>query len=156
MKIHVTSGVGTGPTPLAAFDAAVMTATGLNQNMIYLSCFIPPGTEIVREMNKDYLKSWGQKVYVVMSRADATIPGSEAWSSLGWVQDSESKGMFVEFHGSSEDYVKESILKTLNFMKEKRNDGFGDIFSETAGIRCESEPVCSVTMAVYKLEKWER
>lgn len=155
MNIYVTSGTGTGPTPLAAFDAAIMAASESNHNMIYLSCFIPPGSVIVRARNPLLLKSWGQRIYVVMSRQDVSEPGQEAWSGLGWVQDKSGQGMFVEHHGGSKEAVHDAIQSTLNFMITSRNLDFGPIEYELAGIKCEGQSVCAVTMAVYKLENWE-
>ncbi|MBI3250584.1 MAG: hypothetical protein HYZ61_01890 [Candidatus Andersenbacteria bacterium] len=155
MHIYVTSGTGTGPTPLAAFDAAVMAASESNHNMIYLSCFIPPGSVIVRARNPLLLKSWGQRIYVVMSRQDASEIGQEAWTSLGWVQDQSGRGMFVEHHGRSKKEVHNDIQATLNFMVRSRNMDFGPIEHELTGIKCEGQPVCAVTMAVYKIENWE-
>lgn len=154
MHIYVTSGTGTGPTPLAAFDAAVMAASESNHNMIYLSCFIPPGSVIVRAQNPLLLKTWGQRIYVVMSRQDTSEPGQEAWASLGWVQDQSGRGMFVEHHGKSKDAVLSAIYTTLDFMIASRNIEFGPIQHELAGIKSEGRPVCAVTMAVYEIERW--
>jgi arginine decarboxylase len=42
MQIHVSSGRGEGPTPLAAFDAALRDAGVSNYNLIALSSVIPP------------------------------------------------------------------------------------------------------------------
>ena len=156
MNIYVTSGTGTGPTPLAAFDAAVMAASESNHNMVYLSSFIPLGTTIVRARNPLLSKSWGQRIYVVMSRQDASEVGREAWSSLGWVQNQKNgQGMFVEHHGRGKEEVYNDIHSTLNFMIASRNIDFGPIEYELTGIKCEGQPVCAVTMAVYKIENWE-
>jgi pyruvoyl-dependent arginine decarboxylase len=46
MKIKIASGVGTGPTTLAAFDAALNHAGVANYNIIKLSSVIPPKTTI--------------------------------------------------------------------------------------------------------------
>jgi arginine decarboxylase len=40
MRIYVTTGKGEGPTPLAAFDAALIDAGIPNYNLIYLSSVI--------------------------------------------------------------------------------------------------------------------
>lgn len=156
MHIYVTSGTGTGPTPLAAFDMAVLAASGMNHNMIYLSCFIPPGSVIERTRYAVPLETWGQRVYVVMSREDASESGREAWASLGWVQDKSGRGMFVEHHGQSKDVVYNAVHTTLNFMIASRSMEFDPIQYELTGIKCEGQPVCAVTMAVYEIEYWAR
>jgi pyruvoyl-dependent arginine decarboxylase len=47
MNIHLSSGVGAGPTELAAFDAALMDAGLANYNLLCLSSVIPPNARIV-------------------------------------------------------------------------------------------------------------
>ena len=44
MQIHLASGVGSGPTELAAFDAALAAAGVANYNLLYLSSVIPPAS----------------------------------------------------------------------------------------------------------------
>jgi arginine decarboxylase len=154
MKIYVTHGTGTGPTPLAAFDAAALTAAGINHNMIYLSSFIPKGGVVERTRYVVPPEAWGQRVYVVMAREDAHEPRQEAWAGLGWVQDESGRGMFVEHHGRSRDAVHEAIHATLDFMIARRNMAFGPIHYELAGIECEERPVCALVMAVYEVENW--
>lgn len=154
MHIHVTSGTGTGPTALAAFDAAALLASGINHNMIYLSSFIPPGAVIEQTKYVVPQEEWGQRVYVVMAREDAHERGQEAWAGLGWVQDKSGRGMFVEHHGRSKKIVHDAIHTTLDFMIKSRNIEFGPIQYELAGIKCEKQPVCAITMAVYEIERW--
>jgi arginine decarboxylase len=43
LEIQVTTGTGEGPTPLAAFDAALLDAGVANYNLILLSSVIPAG-----------------------------------------------------------------------------------------------------------------
>lgn len=156
MHIYVTSGIGTGPTPLAAFDAAAIAAAGISHNMIYLSSFIPPSTVVERAHYVIPPEEWGQRVYVVMARADTQKPQQEAWAGIGWVQDESGRGMFVEHHGQSKDAVHNDIHTTLNFMIKSRNMQFGTIQYEIVGIRCEEQPVCAITMAIYEVERWKK
>jgi len=46
VRIVVSRGTGEGPTPLAAFDKALLAAGVENYNLIRLSSVIPPGAEI--------------------------------------------------------------------------------------------------------------
>lgn len=154
MEIHVTAATGTGPTQLAAFDAAALAAAGIHHNMIYLSSFIPPGGVVVRGRIVLPEEAWGQRVYVVQARADADIPGQEAWAGLGWVQGAGGRGMFVEHHGRSKGAVDEAIHATLSFMMARRSWEPLPIQSEVTGIRCEGQPVCALVMAVYEMERW--
>jgi arginine decarboxylase len=47
MTIHIASGVGTGPTKMAAFDSALQAAGAANYNLIRLSSIVPPGSRII-------------------------------------------------------------------------------------------------------------
>ncbi len=47
MKIYISSGRGTGPTSLSAFDAALNEAGVANYNLIRLSSIIPPDSKII-------------------------------------------------------------------------------------------------------------
>jgi len=47
VKILITDGVGTGPTRLAAFDAALQIAGIGDFNLIELSSIVPNGSEII-------------------------------------------------------------------------------------------------------------
>ena len=48
MRIKITSAVGSGPTTLAAFDAALQKAGIENYNLIPLSSVIPTGAALER------------------------------------------------------------------------------------------------------------
>jgi Pyruvoyl-dependent arginine decarboxylase (PvlArgDC) len=82
--IRLTSGFGTGPTRLAAFDAALREAGIANFNLILLSSVIPAGSELVdagaaAEPRSPPIGDWGDRLYIVLAdqRVDteATKPG---------------------------------------------------------------------------------
>ena len=154
MHIYVTSGTGTGPTSLAAFDAAALAASGINHNMICLSSFIPPGSVVEKTQYFVPPEAWGQRIYVVIAREDTQDPGQEAWAGLGWTQDPVGRGMFVEHSGRSRDMVHNAIHTTLDFMIANRNMKFGPINHKLTGIKCKSQPVCALVMAIYAIERW--
>jgi hypothetical protein len=52
LSIHLSSGTGKGPTPLAAFDAALMDAGVANHNLLCLSSVIPPNARVVRAKHR--------------------------------------------------------------------------------------------------------
>jgi arginine decarboxylase len=149
MNIHVTSGTGTGPTPLAAFDEALLAAAKINHNMIYLSSFIPEGSVVKRGKYIVPQEKWGHRLYVVMARQDASQPGEEAWAGLGWAQNESGRGMFVEHHAKNQSDLEEAIQATLKSMMASRNEDFGALHHEIVGIKCEQQPVCAVVIAVY-------
>jgi arginine decarboxylase len=155
MQIRITSAVGSGPTALAAFDAALRNAGIESYNLIPLSSVIPPAARLERSRFSAPPGEYGRRLYVVMARHEACEPGEEAWAGLGWTQEPESgRGLFVELHGSSRRSVERAIESTLDSMKQARPYDFGKNESEITGIVCEGDPVCALAIAVYASEPW--
>jgi len=154
-KIFVTRGEGEGKTDISAFDAALMKAGIANYNLICLSSVIPNGTrKIILKKFNFREKEYGNKLYVVMARCDQEIFGREAWAGLGWIQDKEGRGLFVEHKAKSEKSVIRLIKNSLEEMKKTRRYKYGKINYLTAGIKCKDKPVCALAVAVYKTEGW--
>ena len=155
MKISLNTGVGHGPTKLAAFDAALRQAGVANFNLIPLSSILPPESEIV-ESNEHIIGNWGDRLYVVMAEARIDTPNAEAWAGIGWVQNAETKkGLFVEHHGASKASVKKDIEDSLNSLVDGRpEEKFGPIQMRLQGVMCEHEPVCALVIAAYQANGW--
>lgn len=155
MEIIVTTGKGSGPTELAAFDRALMTAGIANLNLIVLSSVIPKGAGITVGRPCVGDKEWGYKAYVVLAERRESTSGKEAWAGIGWVVDEESgAGLFVEHDGATDEDVRSSIRRSLDAMTSYRTRRFGPIQMVTEGSRCASEPVCAVAAALYRVENW--
>jgi arginine decarboxylase len=155
MKIQVASGVGSGPTPLAAFDAALRSAGIENYNLIPLSSVIPPGAVLERNRPERRHGEYGDRLYVVMARHETSVAGEQAWAGLGWTQEASSgRGLFVELHGASRRGVERDIALTLDSMKSARDYDYGKNETEIVGARCEGEPLCVLVLAVYASEPW--
>src|SRR3972149_265928 len=121
MHIQVSTGTGEGPTPLAAFDAALASAGVLNYNLIHLSSVIPPLSVIDRAKSTAPPDEYGHRLYVVMATRGAHDLGQQAWAGLGWVQEpADGRGLFVELLGESRDEVREKIEATLKSMMASR------------------------------------
>lgn len=161
MKIHLATGIGSGPTKLAAFDAALNHAGIANYNLLRLSSVIPPKTEIVVHKDgaipaKVMPGGWGDRLYVVMAEEREDTPNAEAWAGIGWVQEKESgKGLFVEHEGKSEKAVRSDIKQSLEALMATRNVDFGEINMVVDGRTCTSHPVCAMVVAVYQASDWE-
>lgn len=156
MKITITTGTGSGPTPLAAFDAALLQSGVGNYNLIPLSSVIPPNSELQLGNYVAPTSEFGHRLYVVISSQQAIEPGVEAWAGLGWVQDTSGKGLFVEHHGLSEAKVSQDIDRSLSAMVANRShDQYGSICSRLVGITCETQPVSAVAIAVYESQGWQ-
>lgn len=156
MEIHVTTGTGEGPTPIAAFDAALMNAGIANYNLICLSSVIPAGSVVRRTKFNTAPDEYGHRLYVVMSRHDERQMGRSAWAGIGWTQDHDSgRGLFVEVHGSDRNQVEGDIEATLKFMMARRPISYGGIESAVVGVECRDKPVCAVAIAVYQSAGWK-
>jgi arginine decarboxylase len=159
MNIHVASGLGTGPTKLSAFDAALNAAGVANYNLIKLSSVIPSKTKITVHENNNKLGKlpgeWGDRLYVVMAETRVDTPNVEAWAGIGWVQDKKTgKGLFVEHDGNSEEAVRRDITQSLEALMATRNVDFGEIHMNVVGKTCSHHPVCALVVAIYRASSW--
>ena len=155
MRIVVSHGTGEGPTPLAAFDKALLAAGVQSYNPIRLSMVVPPGAAIERAGFVSDPDEYGRRLYVVMAEQRATEPGTGAFAGLGWVQEpGDGRGLFVECEGSSHEDVHDEIVSTLDSMIESRRRDYGPVESEITGIECSRRPVAAVVIAVYESEAW--
>lgn len=161
MNIHLTSGIGSGPTTLAAFDAALNHAGIANYNIIRLSSVIPPNTDIIQHESgpiphKIMPGEWGDRLYVVMAEQRESRPNAEAWAGIGWVVDKKTKkGLFVEHEGGSEQAVRKDITQSLEALMATRNVDFGPIQMKVVGCECKHLPVCAMVVAVYQASDWQ-
>jgi arginine decarboxylase len=163
LEIRVRTGTGRGPTPLAAFDAALRCAGVANFNLIRLTSVIPPGAVVDDGISggredadgAEPDGNYGDRLYVVMAERRASRPGEEAWAGLGWVQEPESgRGMFVEHDGPRPDPLLDDIRRSLGAVAGSRSGSFGPVGMRVAGIRCQGEPACAVVVAAYRVVPW--
>lgn len=158
MEIHIGSGVGTGPTTLSAFDAALYDAGIANYNLLVLSSVIPPESKIIEHKGKitsPMPGKWGDRLYVVKAEMRVDTPNAEAWAGIGWVQDTATgQGLFVEHEGMSEATVRNDIQQSLEALMATRNIDFGQIYMEVAGTVCTDRPACALVVAVYQASDW--
>jgi arginine decarboxylase len=158
LHIPVTSGLGTGPTALSAFDAALVAAGVANFNLVRLSSVIPPASAIVpSEAPSRPAGSWGDRLYVVYAAWTATGDGEEAWAGIGWVQDPETgAGLFVEHEGPSRAAVEGDITASLDAVQRNRGVTLSPARMVLRGARCEGDPVCALVIATYESTSWRR
>lgn len=161
MNIHLATGIGSGPTKLSAFDAALNHSGIANYNIIRLSSVIPPGTTIIEHEegpipHKLMPGKWGDRLYVVMAEQREERPNAEAWAGIGWVMDKKTKkGLFVEHEGGSETAVRNDIKQSLDALMATRNVDFGPVKMKVVGRACKHLPVCAMVVAVYQASDWE-
>jgi arginine decarboxylase len=157
LTIEVASGVGRGPTAIAAFDGALREAGVHNYNLVRLSSVVPPASEIkVLGGAAKPAGDWGDRLYVVYAAQQATLVGEEAWAGIGWVQQPGTrKGLFVEHEGPSEEMVRSAITASLDSLTEGRDaEVFGPARTVVRGAVCEGEPTCALVVAVFESQGW--
>lgn len=155
--IHVRAARGTGRTPLSAFDAALHAAGVADHNLITLSSVVPPGVRVEVVDDAPPLGSvHGDRLYAVLSVAHAELRGQSAWAGLGWVNDPDVGGLFVEHHSGAEESVRELIDLTLDDMCRRRGRDFGAVQQVVVGVHCDDLPACALVVATYAVQPWER
>jgi arginine decarboxylase len=155
MTIRLCSGTGEGPTPLAAFDAALMDAGVADHNLICLSSVIPPNAVIVRERYRMPPADYGRRLYVVMSEMRQCKPGDAAHAGIGWIQDESSgRGLFVELHDDDRERLESSLHETLEAMRAYRTNRYGPVQTAIESRVCAGRPICALVAAVYACEPW--
>lgn len=162
MQIHVGSGVGFGPTTMAAFDAALNEVGIANYNLLRLSSIVPPNAEIVVHPGKITAQipgGWGDRMYVVMAEKREDKHNAEAWAGIGWVRDKRTgRGLFTEHEGNSEAFVRREITQSLEaFIRTRKNQGdfeWSAIEMTVVGQTCNDKPVCVMAAAVFQVSDW--
>jgi arginine decarboxylase len=158
LHITVRAATGTGRTPLAAYDHALLNAGIGNFNLIKLSSVIPPGSsvEVLDEPGREVLAGGhGDKLYCVQSAAFSEHRGETVWAGLGWSTDATTGGLFVEHTGGSEESLLEQIELSLQDMDVNRGGGYGPVQAASASAHCTDLPVCALVVAAYAVEDWE-
>lgn len=155
LTVRLGTGIGRGPTELAAFDAALMDAGVANYNLLCLSSVIPPHTEIRRERHRAAPDDHGRRLYVVMSQMRESRPGHTAHAGIGWLQQGDrGPGLFVELHDEDRGRLQRDLSATLEDMRTRRPHRYGDVQTEIASVTCTDRPVCALVVAVFACEPW--
>jgi arginine decarboxylase len=157
MLILVTSAVGRGPTPLAAFDAALVAAGVADRNLIYLSSVLPPASRVRRVARiEDTPGTWGDRLYCVLAQASAEVPGAQAWAGVGWGQDATGRGLLVEHHAGDDLSLRRLVATSLDGLCRNRGISLPSRGIEVAGANCatDGEPACALVVAVFEAAAW--
>jgi arginine decarboxylase len=156
LRVPVVSGVGTGPTELAAFDAALVAAGIADRNLIRLSSVIPPGTVIERPTERiDAPGEWGDRLYVVIAESRTSQLHDRLAAGIGWVQETATgRGLFVEHEGHSRDEVETHIHDSLHALMRVRDVDFGQPHMLLADTVCDGPAACALVAAVVESAPW--
>ena len=154
LDIAVRTAVGTGRTPLSAFDHALLQVGVGNFNLIPLSSVIPPGSTVTRG-GEPVAGGHGDRLYCVEAVAHADQPGQRVAAGLGWTIHPTIGGLFVEHRGESAAEVEEQIRLSLEDLAANRGVDFGPVSSAVVEAECTDLPVCALAIASYTTVEWE-
>lgn len=155
--IRISRSQGSGPTRLAAFDAALVAAGLENFNLVPLSSIIPVGSSVEVVAPADQLRGvHGDLLYCVYAASYATVPGTEAWAGIAWGlrYDESGSGLFVEHAGPTEQAVNADLSATLGDMMAKRPHHYHEGGRLLSSAMCEDQPVAALVVASYQAVGW--
>jgi arginine decarboxylase len=153
MRIHVTSGTGTGGTSLAAFHEALEDAGIGRYNIIELSSIVPPeATVSVDRMSRFPPGKTGDRLYCVLAKASLCGPEDDAFVGLGWVYGREG-GLLVEHTGESRQDVASLIGASLR-SAWNANETCASRGKHIVQAQWTAPYSCAVVAAVFASEAW--
>lgn len=99
--IRVAWGTGSGPTEMAAYDAALAGAGVENYNLVAVSSVIPADSRVEAVGTAPDLGPAGDRLTVVEARSTVAGPG-RANAALGWIRADDGPGLFYEEHEATD------------------------------------------------------
>lgn len=150
--IRVVWGTGTGPTELAAYDAALSAANIHEYNLIELSSVIPADATIDSVGRApDDLGAPGDGLYVV--QAAATTREGPVSAALTWTRSADGSGIFYEADGPAvPDVIADRATRGIDACVSHRDRTFGEPQTQLATMTVEDfEPSYGTALvaAVY-------
>lgn len=146
--IRVVWGTATGPSALAAYDAALAEAGVHNYNLISLSSVIPAGPAIEVTGTAPDLGPPGEALEVVQSSATVP-PGERGAAGIGWARSEDGPGIFYEVDGDSEDAVRTEIREGLAAGRDLRDWAFVEENVSVESASNNAEYASAVVIATY-------
>jgi arginine decarboxylase len=123
--IRVVRGVGTAPTEMASYDAALAAANIHNYNLVAVSSVVPAEATVEAVDVAPDLGPAGNRLTVVQARETTSTPGETIVAGLGWAT-GPGPGLFYEACGTDSDSVRESILAGLDAGRDLRDWEFDE------------------------------
>jgi len=146
--IRVVWGTGTGPTELAAYDAALADAGVHNYNLVTLSSVIPAGPAIEVVGTAPDLGPPGEALEVVQSAATAA-PGDRAAAGIGWARSEGGPGIFYEVDGTDPEDVRREIREGLAAGRDLRDWEFVAESAKVESVAPDDSHAGAVVLATY-------
>jgi arginine decarboxylase len=157
ITIRVSSGSGSGRTPLSAFDSALRDAGVADFNLVRLSSVIPPGSTVVDVHARHQITGGhGDLLYCVYAAAYAYIPGETVWAGVAWAleRNGSGAGIFVEHDAHSRHDLEWALAASVEDLSGRRGSAFDPAGSVIAPVTCQGMPGCAVVIASFRREGW--
>jgi arginine decarboxylase len=148
MQIRVVTGTDTGPTAVAAYDAALADAGVHNYNITTVSSVIPDDSTVEVLSSAPDLGPVGEKLTVVEARATSE-EGEHRATGLGWTTTAGGRGLFYEASGSDPETVRERVATGLESGRALREWPFIDERIVTAHTAAEESHATAVVLGIY-------
>ncbi|WP_232686459.1 pyruvoyl-dependent arginine decarboxylase [Halobacterium zhouii] len=150
MTIRVVWGTGTGPTEMAAYDAALADANVHNYNLVAVSSVIPADVDVEAVGTAPGLGPAGNRLTVVEAHASGAGP-CQLSAGLGWAESGGGPGLFYEDAGESDAAdVEKRVRAGLDAGKELRDWAFERDRLQSVTIDVDSgEYGAAVVLAAY-------
>ncbi|QIB75870.1 pyruvoyl-dependent arginine decarboxylase subunit alpha [Halogeometricum borinquense] len=146
--IYVVRGVGTAPTEMASYDAALAAANIHNYNLVAVSSVIPADTTVEEVDTAPDLGPAGNRLTVVEARATTSDAGTVA-AGLGWTV-GPGPGLFYEASGEDAEEVRHAIEAGLSSGRNLRDWQFDNERVTTTTADADGEGyTTAITVAAY-------
>lgn len=158
LVIRLSRGAGSGPTALAAFDAALVEAGLQGLNLVRLSSVIPAAATVTEvKPGEQIVGDHGDLAFCVYAEATTSTPGEAVWAGVAWAlrDDGSGAGLFVEHSGSTRAQVEHDLSATLAAMSRGRRENFDLSGCVMSSARCVDDPVTAVVVATYRTVGWD-
>ena len=148
--IGVVSGTSTGPTALAAYDAALADAGIHNYNLVRVSSVIPAESRIEVLDTAPDLGPVGGKLTVVEA-SETVEAGTTACAALGWTLDERSRGLFYEASGTDLETVEATVETGLAAGRDLREWTFvnEEVVTAEAGPAADGTYASALVAGIY-------
>lgn len=148
MQIRVVTGTGTGPTAVAAYDAALAAAGVHNYNITTVSSVIPDHSTIDVLDSAPDLGPVGERLTVVEARATSG-KDEDAAAGLGWTTTAGGRGLFYEATGNDPESVRERVAAGLASGRALREWSFTDERIVTEHTSGEEPHATALVLGIY-------
>lgn len=109
-KVCLVVGAAEGGTELNAFDKALLAAGIGDVNLVKVSSIVPPGVELVEELNPFPKGEFVPVVYVMVASGQ---PGQRIAAAIGVGREKEGFGVVMEAKGDSREEVEEKVREMI-------------------------------------------